>query len=296
VNEDGERVVCVGLAALVVGLAGLWATGTLAALLGGGWDPLPLAELPATAVRLLSHLGDPAVAWPAGRRRAMPGAVAFWLCALLVTAAMTLLALGAVRAAARLGVELPSSRWARAGDLRTLIPHRRSLRVVLVTMWNQIALSADSRGSRPRRSMKLFGLAMVIGVVLACTATSSSLATRVPAKLPRIPGTALACFHKKTHRFTAEIEPRRCEFKGTEGKQRKPLRLSVKDLRWNFWGTFSSRGSLGKEIPSGIHVRVFVFRRVECRDGRTWYSSAVVFNTNNGRYSVLRLPTCEALS
>lgn len=81
-NEDGDRLVWIVLAAVIVALVGLWATGTLAAVaLGGGWDPLPASELPATAVRLLSHLGDPAAAWPAGRRRAMPGAVAFWLCA-----------------------------------------------------------------------------------------------------------------------------------------------------------------------------------------------------------------------
>jgi len=115
VKEDGDRVVWVGLAALVVGLAGLWATGALATLLGGGWDPLPVAELPATAVRLLSHLGDPAAAWPAGRRRAMPGAVAFWLCALLVAAAMGLAGVAAFRAAARLGVEWPGGRRARGG-------------------------------------------------------------------------------------------------------------------------------------------------------------------------------------
>ncbi len=128
-SEDGDRLVWAGLAMLILGLAGLWITGTLAALPGGGWGPLPVAELPATAARLLSHLGDPAAAWPAGRRRAMPGALAFWLCAILVAAAMTLLALAAVRAAARLGVEwpgsgsarrAPSSRWARAGDLRPL--------------------------------------------------------------------------------------------------------------------------------------------------------------------------------
>jgi hypothetical protein len=110
--------------------------------------------------------------------------------------------------------------------------------------------------------------------------------------VPRIPGTVIACFHKQTHRFTAEIKPARCDLRGTEGKQRKPLRLSIEGLRWYFWGTFSSRGSLGTEIPGGIHVRVFAFRRVECRDGRTWYSSAVVFNPDNGHYSVLRLPTC----
>lgn len=128
-NEGGDRLIWVAAGALVVGLAAVWATGALAALLGGGWDPLPVAELPATAARLLSHLGDPAAAWPAGRRRAMPGAVAFWLCALVVGAAMTLLALGAMRAAAHLGVEwpgggddrrAPSSRWARAADLAPL--------------------------------------------------------------------------------------------------------------------------------------------------------------------------------
>ena len=172
-NEDGERVVWVGLAALVVGLAALWATGMLAALLGGGWDPLPLDELPATAVRLLSHLGDPAAAWPAGRRRPMPGAVAFWLCALLVAAAMTLLALGAVRAAARLGVEwpgggsarrAPSSRWARAGDLRTLMVRRPEPGRLTLGRYGRSLLAAGERQSviviAPTQSYKTTGLAV----------------------------------------------------------------------------------------------------------------------------------------
>jgi hypothetical protein len=163
-------------------------------------------------------------------------------------------------------------------------------------MWNRIAFSKSSRSSQPLRWLKLLGLVVVISVALAWTVTPFSSATRVPAKLPRIPGTVVACFHKKTHRFTAEIKPARCDLKGTGGKQRKPTRLSIKDIKWYFWGTFSSRGSLGMEVPSGIHVRVFVFRRVECRDGRIWYSSAVVFNPDNSHYSVLRLPTCDALS
>jgi type IV secretion system protein VirD4 len=173
VNEDGERVVWVGLTALVVGLAGLWATGTLAALLGGGWDPLPLAELPATAVRLLSHLGDPAAAWPAGRRRAMPGALAFWLCALLVGAVMTLAAVGAVRAAARLGVEwpgggsarrAPSSRWARAADLRALTVRRPQPGRLTLGRYGRSLLAAGERQSvivvAPTQSHKTTGLAI----------------------------------------------------------------------------------------------------------------------------------------
>jgi type IV secretion system protein VirD4 len=173
VNEDGDRVVWVGLAALVIGLAGLWATGALATLLGGGWDPLPLAKLPATAVRLLSHLGDPAAAWPAGRRRAMPGAVAFWLCAVLVAAAMTLAAVGAVRAAARLGVEwpgggsmrrAPSSRWARAAELRALRVRRPQRGRLTLGRHGRSLLAAGERQSvivvAPTQSHKTTGLAI----------------------------------------------------------------------------------------------------------------------------------------
>jgi type IV secretion system protein VirD4 len=173
VNEDGDRVVWVGLAALVVGLAGLWATGALATLLGGGWDPLPLAELPATAVRLLSHLGDPAAAWPAGRRRAMPGALVFWLCALLVAAAMGLAGVAAIRAAARLGVEwpgggsarrAPSSRWARGADLRALKVRRPQPGRLTLGRHGRSLLAAGERQSvivvAPTQSHKTTGLAI----------------------------------------------------------------------------------------------------------------------------------------
>lgn len=49
-NEDGDRLIWIAGGALVACLAALWATGALAAVvLGGGWDPLPVAELPKTA-------------------------------------------------------------------------------------------------------------------------------------------------------------------------------------------------------------------------------------------------------
>ena len=128
-NEGEEKIVWALAGAAVAVLAALWATGALAtAVLGGGWDPPAPAELPATAVRLLGHLGDPAAAWPAGRRRAVPDAPAFWLCGVLVAAVMAAAAFGLARAAAALGLELPggggrrapSARWARAADLRSL--------------------------------------------------------------------------------------------------------------------------------------------------------------------------------
>lgn len=172
-NEDGDRLIWVAAGALVVGLAGLWATGTLAALLGGGWDPIPASELPATAARLLSHPGDPAAAWPAGRRRAMPGAIGFWLCGLIVAAAMVLLAVGALRAAARLGIEwpgagaarrAPTSRWARAADLRPLRVRGPQPGRLTLGRHGRSLLAADERQSvivvAPTQSHKTTGLAI----------------------------------------------------------------------------------------------------------------------------------------
>jgi type IV secretion system protein VirD4 len=185
VNEDGDRLVWIALGAVVVGLVGLWTTGALAALLGAGWDPLPLAELPATAARLLSHLGDPAAAWPAGRRRAMPSAVAFWFCAFLVAAAMALLAIGALRAAARLGIEwpgagaprrAPTSRWARAADLRPLQVRRPQPGRLTLGRHGRSLLAADERQSvivvAPTQSHKTTGLA--IPALLECPKLPSS--------------------------------------------------------------------------------------------------------------------------
>jgi hypothetical protein len=120
-----------------------------------------------------------------------------------------------------------------------------------------------------------------------------AFATRIPAKHGRIPGTVVPCYQETAHRFAAEIQPSRCELAGTKGQQRKPTKLLIRGINWNFWGTFSSRGSNGVEVRTGLHVRVFVWRRVECRDGRIWYSSAVVFKPSNGQISVLRLKPCD---
>jgi type IV secretion system protein VirD4 len=173
VNEGGERLAWILGAAVFVSLAALWATGAIAgALLGAGWDPLAPAEVPATAVRLLGHLGDPAAAWPAGRRREMPGAVGFWLCALLVLAILAGLAIGAVCAAARLGVEMPgvdgrrapASRWARAADLRPLRVRRAEPGRLTLGHHGRSLLAAGERQSvivvAPTQSHKTTGLAI----------------------------------------------------------------------------------------------------------------------------------------
>jgi type IV secretion system protein VirD4 len=173
VNEGGEHLAWIVGAAVAAALAALWATGAIAgALLGGGWDPLPPAEVPSTAVRLLDHLGDPAAAWPPGHRRAMPGAVGFWLCAVLVLAVLASLAIGALCAAARLGIEwpgadgrrAPASRWARRADLRGLRVRRAEPGRLTLGRHERSLLAAGERQSvivvAPTQSHKTTGLAI----------------------------------------------------------------------------------------------------------------------------------------
>lgn len=161
-----------------------------------------------------------------------------------------------------------------------------------MTMSNRIALSGNLRPSRPRPSLRWVFPAFILALALALAMPSSALSTRVPGNHGRIPGTVLSCYQKKSHRFTAEIKPSRCELAGTKGKQRRPTKLLINGINWRFWGTYSSVGSNGVEVRTGLHVRVFAWRRVECPDGRIWYSSAVVFKPENSHISVLRLKPC----
>jgi hypothetical protein len=158
-----------------------------------------------------------------------------------------------------------------------------------MTMWNRIALSGNLR---PHRSLSLVLPAFLVVLALVLLMPSPALSTRVLAKHGRIPGTVVPCYHQKAQRFTAEIEPNGCELAGTKGQKRKPTKLLIVGMKWNRWGTFSSQGAYGVEVRTGLPVRVIVFRRVECPDGRIWYSSAVVFKTENGHISVLRLKPC----
>lgn len=73
------------------GLAGIvWLTGGLAAYLtGGGWPHVTAGEMAGVLGRLPDHLSDPAQAWPASAREALPGPIPFFgvLGTLLVLAA-----------------------------------------------------------------------------------------------------------------------------------------------------------------------------------------------------------------
>lgn len=192
-NEGEEKILWLLAGALVTMLATLWLTGALAtAVLGGGWDPPAPAELPATAMRLLGHLGEPAAAWPAGHRREVPDAPAFWLCGVLVAALMALAAVGLARAASVLGLELPggegrrapSARWARGADLRPLRVRRARPGRLTLGRHGRGLVAAGERQSviaiAPTQSHKTTGLAIPAlleweGPVLATSVKSDLL-------------------------------------------------------------------------------------------------------------------------
>jgi hypothetical protein len=107
-----------------------------------------------------------------------------------------------------------------------------------------------------------------------------------------VPKIEIACFHQKVHRFTAEAKPRNCELAGYEGEHNKFVRFPIQNLKWQEWGRFRSLGARG--ILSGqIDVRVIAYRRVRCKDGRTFYSEANIVEPGNGSYYVVRFPTCD---
>ena len=109
-----------------------------------------------TALRLPSHLGDPAAAWPRGARAALPGAPGFYASALWSLTARLRLCLprsaGARRprrvarpSAAR--ARAPSARWASRGDLRPLrVPAPQPGRLTLGRSGRSL-LAAEERQS-----------------------------------------------------------------------------------------------------------------------------------------------------
>lgn len=128
----GEEQVASAIAAgVALALAAVWLTGAAsAAIFGPGWTPTPAAELPTIAARLAAHPGVPAAAWPAGLRRGIPDAAAFYVTGAMVCAVLAGAVAIAWRAAVELGIgdplggrrreRAPSSRWASTRDLRAL--------------------------------------------------------------------------------------------------------------------------------------------------------------------------------
>jgi type IV secretion system protein VirD4 len=118
------------LIATVAGAGGLiWLWGGVAgSLFGTGWPHVATGQLFLVLVRLPARLGDPAAAWPAPARAALPGAAGcYGALAVIAAALVTLLAaLGRVGAMAALTSRAHGARWARRGELRSLYRSRFS--------------------------------------------------------------------------------------------------------------------------------------------------------------------------
>lgn len=105
-------------------------------------------------------------------------------------------------------------------------------------------------------------------------------------------GVVIACFHKRSHRFSPRAHPSRCYLRGYRGT--KVAGIPIKGIKWGHWGANPTRAAYGKDVRDGTHVRVIAYRPVSCGDGPAWYSRAVVVFAGSGNGFELRLPTCAS--
>lgn len=144
----------------------------------------------------------------------------------------------------------------------------------------------------------LLGVASVFafGFLLAGQSLGSSgHRTHVSINYPRIPGTMIACYESKQHRWMSKTRPANCVIAGYKGLHGQQFRSTpVEGMKWEEWGRFRGYGELGSNVRTNIPVRVIAFRRIKCGDGRTFYSSASVVNLEDGSYYAVRLPICDS--
>jgi type IV secretion system protein VirD4 len=119
--SDTVTLTTIGCATLLVAMVWLWG-GLAGALFGSGWPHVDGGQLLGVVIRLPSRLSDPAGAWPAGARRALPSAGGFYAALALLAAAcgtaVLLVSRAGVMSLMRRGAV--GARWASAGELRTL--------------------------------------------------------------------------------------------------------------------------------------------------------------------------------
>jgi type IV secretion system protein VirD4 len=196
--SGSERQLYLALAAIAAGVLTLiWLTGALAGLIfGAGWTSIGASELAATALRLPSHLGDPAAAWPRAARAALPGAPGFYASAALVLIALCglvllgrrYLELDELLAFGRGRRRAPSARWASRRDLAPLMVPAPQRRRLTLGRSGRALLAAQERQSviafAPTESHKTTGLAIPAllewqGPVLATSVKSDLLVDTV---------------------------------------------------------------------------------------------------------------------
>jgi hypothetical protein len=159
-------------------------------------------------------------------------------------------------------------------------------------MWESPTPPEISGADRRRLRWACFvALLVAPSLMLICQSSLADGGIRISPTRRRIPGTLIACFHKQSGRYTVEREPARCEIAGYE--KRAFFNFYVERIKWERWGRFRSLTSRGEDPRMKSEVRLIAFRRVRCRDGRVWYSSANVVNLKTGYYHEIALPTCD---
>jgi hypothetical protein len=149
-----------------------------------------------------------------------------------------------------------------------------------------------------RRRLVLLGLAVSLSLGLWASGPSSAPAgtrTNVPLSHTPILRTMIACYDKKLGRWIDKTRPANCDIAGYKDYHGKRfVSAPVEGIKWEEWGEFSSPGELGVNVRTRTPVRVIGYRRMECGDGRIFYSSASVVNLENGSFYWVRLPICDS--
>jgi type IV secretion system protein VirD4 len=119
--SDQAMLVVIGTVVGICALVWLWG-GVAGAVFGRGWPGAGGTELLGVIEHLPAHLGDPALAWPAASRSALPGPAGFYAGLALMAFAGTGLVVAVRRMAGGLSGArgAPGARWAGGSELRAL--------------------------------------------------------------------------------------------------------------------------------------------------------------------------------
>jgi hypothetical protein len=143
--------------------------------------------------------------------------------------------------------------------------------------------------------MKTFRIAAAICVIFALTAPATSFAggrSKISWLEPRIPQAQIACYHKKAHRYSAELHPEDCLITGTRGRERRFVVFPMQGMKWGHWGAGRTRAAYGVSAISGNRLSVIAYRRIECGGGSIWYSEVIILNPESGNYFGIHPPIC----
>lgn len=166
--EGWENVLFISVLAIFgMGLI-LWASGELAGFLSSGrWPGASPSQMGSVLVKLTEVAGNPAAAWPAQARHALPGPLLFYAVLFIVAAGavvLTFLVWRLMRGAFSDSPSRTGSKWADLNDLRQLIVKGPTTGRLLLGRVGSKLVAAEERQSvivlGPTQSMKTTGFAI----------------------------------------------------------------------------------------------------------------------------------------